>query len=46
MMNYLMLLTNDNGIESPDLHAAVETGNVTVVAASHQQTAAGLRSNR
>ena len=52
MNNYQILLTNDDGIESPGLHAAVtaaiQTGNVTVVAPSHQQTATGrgLTGNR
>jgi 5'-nucleotidase len=45
MQNYNILITNDDGIESPGLRAAVESvlniGNVTVVAPSHQQTGAG-----
>ncbi len=52
MNKYQILLTNDDGIESPGLRAAVaaavQTGNVTVVAPSHQQTATGrgLTGNR
>lgn len=52
MNNYDILLTNDDGIQSPGLRAAVaaamETGNVTVIAPSHQQTATGrgLTGNR
>lgn len=41
----LILVANDDGIESPGLHAAVEAvlplGEVIVVAPSHQQTSAG-----
>ncbi len=43
--NYSILVTNDDGIESPGLRAAVESvvniGTVTVVAPSHQQTGTG-----
>jgi len=45
MQDYNILVTNDDGIESPGLKAAVESvaniGNVTVVAPSHQQTGSG-----
>ncbi len=45
MENYNILITNDDGIESPGLRAAVESvlniGTVTVVAPSHQQTGTG-----
>ncbi len=45
MPNYNILITNDDGIDSPGLRAAVEAvvniGNVTIVAPSSQQTAAG-----
>jgi len=45
MQNYSILITNDDGIESPGLRAAVESvlniGTVTVVAPSHQQTGTG-----
>jgi 5'-nucleotidase len=45
MQDYNILITNDDGIESPGLRAAVESvlhiGNVTVVAPSHQQTGSG-----
>ncbi len=45
MHKYNILVTNDDGIESPGLLAAVEAvidlGNVTVIAPTHQQTAAG-----
>jgi 5'-nucleotidase len=45
MKNYNILITNDDGIESPGLRAAVESvlniGTVTVAAPSHQQTGAG-----
>ena len=45
MNNHNILITNDDGIESPGLRAAVEAvadiGNVTVVAPSHQQTGTG-----
>jgi 5'-nucleotidase len=45
MQNYNILITNDDGIESPGLRAAVEAvlnmGTVTVVAPSHQQTGTG-----
>lgn len=43
--NYEILITNDDGIESPGLKAAVEAvmkiGTVTVIAPSYQQTGAG-----
>ncbi len=45
MKNYNILITNDDGIESPGLRAAVEAvmdiGTVTVAAPSSQQTGAG-----
>jgi 5'-nucleotidase len=45
MPAYSILITNDDGIESPGLQAAVESvadiGNVTVVAPSRQQTGTG-----
>ncbi len=45
MHQHNILITNDDGIDSPGLHAAVAAvlpiGNVTVVAPSHQQTGAG-----
>ena len=45
MKNYNILITNDDGIESPGLKAAVEAvldlGTVTVAAPTHQQTGAG-----
>ncbi len=45
MQNHNILITNDDGIESPGLRAAVEAvlkiGTVTVVAPSHQQTGTG-----
>lgn len=45
MQNYNILITNDDGIESPGLRAAVKAvlhiGNVTIVAPSHQQTGTG-----
>jgi len=45
MKKYKILVTNDDGIESPGLRAAVDVavnfGSVTVAAPSHQQTAAG-----
>lgn len=45
MDNYRILITNDDGIESPGLRAAVESvmdmGNVTIVAPTTQQTGAG-----
>lgn len=45
MTKKTILVTNDDGIESPGLQAAVEAiyqlGTVVVVAPSHQQTAAG-----
>ncbi len=45
MKNYNILITNDDGIESPGLRAAVEAvmdiGTVTVAAPSFQQTGAG-----
>ncbi|MBI5591839.1 MAG: 5'/3'-nucleotidase SurE [Deltaproteobacteria bacterium] len=45
MRNYNILITNDDGIESPGLRAAVKAvidiGNVTIVAPSHQQTGTG-----
>ncbi len=45
MKNYTILITNDDGIESPGLKAAVEAvmdiGTVIVVAPSFQQTGAG-----
>lgn len=45
MKNYNILITNDDGIQSPGLRAAVKAvmniGDVTVVAPSHQQTAMG-----
>jgi len=45
MQNYNILITNDDGIDSPGLRAAVKAvtnvGNVTIVAPSNQQTAAG-----
>ncbi len=45
MQNYNMLMTNDDGIESPGLKAAVEAvldiGTVTVLGPSGQQTATG-----
>ena len=45
MKDYNILITNDDGIESPGLRAAVESvvniGTVTVVAPSHQQTGTG-----
>jgi len=45
MKKFNILLTNDDGIESPGLRAAVESvmdlGNVTVVAPTSQQTGAG-----
>jgi 5'-nucleotidase len=45
MRNYSIFITNDDGIESPGLRAAVESvldiGTVTVVAPSHQQTGTG-----
>ena len=45
MAPYRILITNDDGIQSPGLQAAIESvhalGNVTVVAPSNQQTGAG-----
>jgi 5'-nucleotidase len=45
MRKYQILITNDDGIESPGLRAAVESvvdiGDVTIVAPSHQQTGMG-----
>lgn len=45
MQNHNILITNDDGINSPGLLAAVEAvvdiGNVTIVAPSHQQTGTG-----
>lgn len=45
MPNHNILITNDDGIDSPGLHAAVaavlDLGNVTIVAPSRQQTGAG-----
>lgn len=45
MQNYNILITNDDGIESPGLKAAVEAVldivTVTVLAPSGQQTATG-----
>ncbi len=45
MRKYRILITNDDGIESPGLRAAVESvvdiGDVTIVAPSHQQTGMG-----
>jgi 5'-nucleotidase len=45
MKTYEILVTNDDGIESPGLRAAVDVavslGRVTVAAPSHQQTASG-----
>jgi 5'-nucleotidase len=45
MPDYSIFITNDDGIESPGLRAAVESvadiGAVTVVAPSHQQTGTG-----
>ncbi|MFH0782723.1 MAG: 5'/3'-nucleotidase SurE [Pseudomonadota bacterium] len=45
MPNYNILITNDDGIDSPGLRAAVaavlDLGNVTIVAPSHQQTGTG-----
>ena len=45
MRNYQIFVTNDDGIESPGLRAAVESivniGDVTIVAPSHQQTGMG-----
>ena len=45
MQNHNILITNDDGIESPGLRAAVEAvlkiGTVTVVAPSYQQTGTG-----
>ena len=45
MKNHNILITNDDGIESPGLRAAVaaviDIGNVTVVAPSRQQTGTG-----
>lgn len=45
MKTYKILVTNDDGIESPGMRAAVvvakKLGSVTVAAPSHQQTASG-----
>ncbi len=45
MPNFNILITNDDGIDSPGLRAAVKAvldlGDVTIVAPSHQQTGAG-----
>ena len=45
MKNHNILITNDDGIDSPGLRAAVAAvlhlGNITVVAPSHQQTGTG-----
>jgi 5'/3'-nucleotidase len=45
MQNYHILITNDDGIDSPGLRAAAEAvlplGKITIVAPSHQQTGAG-----
>ncbi len=45
MRKYRILITNDDGIESPGLRAAVESvvdiGDVTIVAPSHQHTGMG-----
>ena len=45
MLNYEILITNDDGIDSPGLRAAAEAvfhlGKVTIVAPSHQQTGSG-----
>lgn len=45
MQNYNILITNDDGIDSPGLRAAVKAviniGNVTIIAPSNQQTATG-----
>lgn len=45
MPNYEILITNDDGIDSPGLRAAAEAvfhlGNLTIVAPSYQQTGSG-----
>ena len=45
MSNYKILITNDDGIASPGLHAASKSvagiGEITIVAPSHQQTGMG-----
>jgi len=45
MQSYHILVTNDDGIDSPGLKAAAEAvlplGNITIVAPSHQQTGTG-----